>query len=783
MRFRLRAVPVAVLGAGLVILTAALACAQEKNPLRDAYFGETHVHTSWSLDAWLFGNRITDPADAYKYFKGEPIKHPLGYEVKIVTPLDFAGVTDRSEYVGVIRLANTPGSAISKLPAAKPLIMTSDTPAEMQKIFLYGVKVLMGGPPVKALMTPEVAGTVWKETIEAADKANQPGKFTAFCSSEWTSMPNNMNLHRNIFFKDCAKVSAMPFSALDSAYPGDLWNWMDGQRKAGNELLAISHNANLSDGRMYAIDVDEKGRPIDAAYAESRMRNERLIEIHQIKGTSETHPLLSPTDEFASFEILQILLGDPPGRINHIVGSFARQALKDGLALQDSKGFNPYKFGFGAAADSHNTGVPYRQDNFFGGHGALDGTIQDRMSGKLVAGMDPRTMSTAGLTGVWAEENTRGSIFEAMQRKETFGTSGPQIKVRLFGGWEYTADMLADKDWVKTGYERGVPMGGDLPPAKGKAPTFMVWTVKDPTAGNLDRIQIVKGWTKSGQSFEKIFDVVWAGDRKADKWTGVVSPIGSTVDVENATYTNTIGAVELKTVWTDPEFDPALDAFYYARVLEIPTPRWTTIQAKQLGIAPPDVVSATLQSRAWSSPIWYTPSANARKSAKRGTTVAELKKQGAVALSDTQLKALIVDKSTWLQNNVTGDKYQIVYGTSGKSTSGKPATPIEPGYVTQRFAANQAQFQLRYAGNRMALPSLVGNAAEASYLGNSGPYYINNGKIVTALVGTPIEITVYKVGDKYFGARSNEFGYANYEITQAVVELNPLGPIGKSPKR
>ena len=268
--------------------------------------------------------------------------------------------------------------------------------------------------------------------------------------------------------------------------------------------------------------------------------------------------------------------------------------------MQDSKGFNPYKFGFGAASDSHNTAVPYRQDNFFGGHSFTDGTIEARMSGTLVGGMfDARTEGTGGLTGVWAEENTRASLFDAMQRKETFAVSGPHIKVRLFGGWEYTPATLAATDWVKTGYAKGVPMGGDLPPAKGKAPTFMVWAVKDPTSGNLDRIQIVKGWTKSGQSFEKIFDVVWAGDRKPDKWTGVVPPIGSTVDIENATYTNTIGAVELKTVWTDPEFDPSLHAFYYARVLEIPTPRWTTIQAQELGIAPPDVVAATIQERAW----------------------------------------------------------------------------------------------------------------------------------------------------------------------------------------
>lgn len=766
---------------GLLLLALAAAPSWAANPERDAYFGETHVHTSWSLDAWLLGNRVTGPADAYKYFKGEPIKHPAGYDIKIRTPLDWAGVTDHSEYVGVIKYANDPTSPVSKLPAAQPLRINPDKPLleEGNRIFNYAAKVLMGGPPVKSLMNPAIAGTVWKETVDAAQAANEPGKFTAFCSYEWTSMPNNMNMHRNVFFKACDKVPPMPFSALDSPYPEDLWAWMDGERKKGNELLAISHNANLSDGRMYPTEVDLRGRPIDAAWAESRLRNEKLIEIKQIKGTSETHPLLSPNDEFAGFEIMQFLIGDPPGRTSHLAGSFARQALKDGLAMQGSLGFNPYKFGFGAAADSHNTAVAYRQENWFGAHALTDATPQIRMSGRIAAGMDPRSLSTAGLTGAWAEENTRASIFDAMQRKETFAVSGPHIKVRFFGGWEYASDLLNDAAWVKTGYAKGVPMGGDLPAAKGKAPTFVVWAVKDPTSGNLDRIQIVKGWSKSGQSFEKVFDVVWAGDRKADKWTGVVPPIGSTVDVETATYTNTIGAVELKTVWTDPEFDPAVDAFYYARVLEIPTPRWTTLQAKELGIAPPDVVPRTLQERAWTSPIWYTPTADARSGAKAGPTIAALRKQGGAALNDAQLKTLIVGKSVWLQNNVTGDKYQIVYGESG-SPGTKPVPPSEPGYMTQQFAANQGQFWLRFIGKNATLPSLVGNPVTASYLGTTSPYFINKGKLVSPQSGTPVAITVYKLGGKYIAARSNEFGYANYEIIPAVVELNPLA-VGSKP--
>jgi hypothetical protein len=747
---------------------------------RRAFFGETHVHTSWSLDAFALGNLLTDPGDAYKYFKGEPVKHPLGYDVKIDTPLDWAGVTDHSEYVGVVNMANEPGSAVSKIPEAAPLILKAKTKEEMERVALYAINTLASGPPVKALMSPEIAGTVWKRNIALADAANQPGKFTAFCSYEWTSMPSNMNLHRNLFFKDCAKVPAMPFSALDSKHPVDLWSWMDGQRKAGNELLAISHNANLSDGRMFPTEVDSKGRPIDAVYAASRVRNEPLIEIKQLKGTSETHPLLSPTDEFASFELMSVLLGNPPGRIPHIVGSYARQALKDGIALESSKGFNPYKFGFGAASDSHNTVVPYRQDNFFGGHSFTDGTPEARMSGTLVGGMfDARLEGTSGLTGVWADENTRASIFEAMKRKETFAVSGPHIQVRFFGGWEYAQDALKQKDWVKTGYAQGVPMGGDLPPTdskgKAKAPTFIVQAVKDPSSGNLDRIQVVKGWTKSGQSFEKVYDVVWAGDRKPDKWTGAVLPIGSTVDIENATYTNEIGAVELKTVWTDPEFDPGLHAFYYARAIEIPTPRWTTIQAKQLGIAPPDVVAPTVQERAWSSPIWYTPSAQALAAAPRGATVSELTKKGAVALNDAQLEALIAEKSIWVQNQVTGDKYMILYGALGKRANPKPLTPSDPGYLTQRFPERQGQFQVRYVGTRMAMQSLTSDTVEASYLGASRTYNIAGGKIVTELVGTPIEIGVYKLGDKYLAARSNEFGYANYEIVPAVSELNPLG--------
>jgi hypothetical protein len=729
----------------------------ERNPDRNAYFGETHIHTSWSVDAWLMGNRLTGPDDAYKYAQGQTIKHPMGYDIKIETPMDFMGVTDHSEYVGVTKEANTPGSALSKLPEAQPLILKDpNNQDEIQKVFTYLVNML-SKPPVKAFMSPEVAGSIWDQNVKIADANNHPGTFTAFCSYEYTSQNDNRNLHRNIFFRECSKVPVMPYSSLESWHPEDLWKWMDGQRKAGNELLAISHNANLSDGWMYPTDVDSFGRPIDAAWAAARDRNERLIEIKQIKGQSETHPLLSPNDEFAGYEISTILLGLGPttGRIDHIQGSYGRQALKDGITMQDVRGYNPYKFGFGAASDSHNTGSPYRQDNFYGGHAQIDGSVDRRMAGVLAFGTaDVRYENPAGLTGVWAEENTRASIWDAMYRKETFGVSGPHIKVRFFGGWGYGKDVVNARDWVKQSYAGGVPMGADLPPmpsgGKGTAPKFVLWAVKDPTSGNLDRIQVVKGWSKNGQSFEKIFDVVWAGDRKPDKWMGRVPAIQSTVDLEKATYTNSVGTSELKAVWTDPEFDASLHAFYYARVLEIPTPRWTLIQAVKAGLPPPDVVPLTGQERAWSSPIWYTPSAEARKNAPAGLTVADLKKKGATPLGDAQLKALIVGKAFWARNNVTGEQY------------------------SQAFTA-EGQMIVSHVGTYAATPSNYGDPLRDGYLAATSPYKIDGGKLITYVAQDPYSFTVYKLGDTYYAARSNEFGYANYEmIPPPQITINPV---------
>jgi hypothetical protein len=744
--------------AGTLLLGFGSPAFAQSNPERDAYFGETHIHTSWSVDAWVMGNRITGPDDALKYAQGQTIKHPLGYDIKIDTPLDFMGVTDHSEYVGVTREANIPGSDVNKLPEAQPMIMKDpNSSAEQNRVFSYLLK-LAASPPVKAFMNPKITSTVWKENVRIADENNHPGKFTAFCSYEWTSMPGNRNLHRNVFFRACDKVPDYPFSALDSKRPTDLWDWMDAQRRAGNELLAISHNANVSDGWMYPVDVDNTtGRPIDAAWAAARDRNERLVEIKQGKGQSETHPLLSPNDEFASYELYQAILGLPAnvGRIDHITGSFGRQALKDGIAMQDVRGYNPYKLGMAGGSDGHNTGSPYRQDNFFGLHADADGSVDRRFAGVLIGGtMDVRLENPGGLTGVWAEENTRASLWDAMYRKETFGVSGPHIKVRFFGGWGFNKDILNAGDWVKQSYAGGVPMGADLPPmpsgGKGTAPSFVVWAVKDPTSANLDRIQVIKGWTQNGQNFEKIYDVTWSGDRQPDKWTRRVPAIQSSVDIEKATYTNSVGSVELKGVWSDPEFDTSLHAFYYVRVLEIPTPRWTLIQAVKSGLPPPDVVPLTGQERAWTSPIWYTPSAEARKNASAGTTVADLKKKGAAALSDAQLKALIVGKAHWLRNNVTGEQFWQSFTAEGQTT-------------LFRF------------GTDASVPSGYGNVERDGYQGTTSPYKVEDGKLITFVSQDPYALTFYKLGDIYYAARSNEFGYANYEIVpEPKFAVNPL---------
>jgi hypothetical protein len=422
---------------------------------------------------------------------------------------------------------------------------------------------------------------------------------------EWSSMPGEQNLHRNVIYRD-DNVPEFPFTSLDSDNPEDLWDALDKQRKEGKTMLAIPHNGNVSNGLMYARTLFD-GSPMTAEYAEQRMRNEPISEIMQIKGTSDTHPVLSPQDEFADFEIMTSMLS-PTGGYSEPRGSYSRDAMRTGIEFAHAEGFNPYRFGVIGSSDSHNASTPVEEDNFTGKLPLMDGTAGLRLGKSILMPefmQRSRKWGAAGLAGVWAQENTRTSIFDALLRKETYATSGPRISLRFFGSFNYSADMMESVTLLEQAYARGVPMGGTLraPGKLSSAPTFALWAAKDPEGANLDRLQVIKGWVDAqGATHEKIFDVAFSDDRKKTA-DGKVPPVGATVDVASATYTNTIGAGQLGAFWQDPEFDPAQEAFYYARAIEIPTPRWSTYDAMHLQIEAPE--PTTLQERAISSAIWY----------------------------------------------------------------------------------------------------------------------------------------------------------------------------------
>jgi hypothetical protein len=438
--------------------------------------------------------------------------------------------------------------------------------------------------------------------------------FTAFVGYEWSAFAGSpaVHIHRNVIYRS-DNVSRLPFSYLNSSRPEDLWKFLQQENAAGRTAFAIPHNANLSEGNMYRA-VDSDGKPITAEYAAMRSRYEPISEILQVKGSSETHPLLSSLDEFADFEIAGVLPGVGEVDMDTIRGSYARDALRLGLQMSHKEGFNPFDFGVIGSSDSHNASSPSEEDNYHGKLPLLDGSagLRTDRATILPAGATPVTRwSSGGLAGVWAQENTRESLFDALLRKETFATSGPRISVRFFGGWEYNKSLLRSPDLVAQGYALGVPMGGRLPEAPaGRSPTLMVMAMKDPEGANLDRVQIIKAWVDArGNSQEKIYDVVASGGRHPDSLTGKLPPIGDTVDIGAARYVNTVGAAILSTVWTDPEFDATQPALYYVRVLEILTPRWSTYDAKTLGVAP--MMPETLQERAITSAIWYAPDANA----------------------------------------------------------------------------------------------------------------------------------------------------------------------------
>ena len=584
------------------------------NPLKNVYFGEEHMHTRNSFDAFTIGVKATWD-EAYRYGKGEQIKlSTTGQPIKRTTPYDFVAITDHSEYFGVLKDLVNPKSPLSKSDFAKGFTKGIEGGGQGAKYVSQLIGTLLTNNPMPQYVTPELLMGNWQKYVAAANRHNDPGKFTTLIAYEWTSIPDGQNMHRNVFFRD-DKGPAVPFSSFDSIFPEDLWTYLEVQRNQGIETFAIPHNGNVSDGWMYSPNKFHGG-PIDARYAKRQQENEPLTEIIQTKGSSDTHPLLSPNDEFAEFEMFPNMIN--VGLPSQIKYGYVRQALVDGLRFEKELGYNPYKMGIVAGADVHSGYQGNEEWNWHGAHGTLDDTAKKRMDPKPTASGDRgSTVGSAGTTAVWAEENTRTSIFDAMKRKEVYGTSGTLIRLRFFGGWSYPANLAQDKDFVKRAYDGGVPMGGDLPAKSGKAkaPTFAVWAMKDPKSGNLDRIQIIKGWldARMGSSVEKVYDVVLSDGRQVDQKTGKAPPVGNTVDIEKATYTNEIGDSQLSAVWTDPDFDPTRRAVYYVRVLEIPTPRWSTYDAVKLSVDPPDNVPATIQERAWSSPIWYTPPAKAKK--------------------------------------------------------------------------------------------------------------------------------------------------------------------------
>jgi hypothetical protein len=571
------------------------------------YWGDTHLHTSYSIDAYATGNYLTDPDVAFRYARGLPILHPVTREkIRIERPLDFLVVADHAELLQLQVRLDEEDMDLLATPTGKHLAEVH----KQNKRAVFGevgkTNQGEGKEMLVDLASDKILGEAWERQVKFADANNDPGKFTAMIGWEWSSAPNWSNLHRVVFTSADATTARrfLPYSSYRSQRPEDLWAWLDKtSRETGAQFVAIPHNSNMSDGRMFDR-VDSDGRPLTAEYARERIRWEPVMEIAQTKGTSETDPSLSPNDEFAGFEVRNKLLVGRPAKATF--ASFARTALLEGLVQEGSIGVNPYKFGVIGSTDSHNSLTSTEEYNFFGKLASQMNTAQRPQDRSNFAIWE---LSAAGLAGVWAKENTRQGIFEAFKRKEVYGTSGPRIALRVFGGFGFSAADAKALDVAQVGYRRGVPMGGDLSAApRGKAPGFLVHAVKDERSGNLDRVQMIKGWVDvSGTRHEKVYDIVWSGNRKIDS-QGKLPAVGNTVDVKTARYTNSIGAAQLATVWTDPEFDPRQRAFYYARVLEIPTPRHSLYDAVALGIDPTTTnAPLTLQERAWSSPIWYTP--------------------------------------------------------------------------------------------------------------------------------------------------------------------------------
>jgi hypothetical protein len=587
-------------------------------------WGETHLHTGLSLDAGAFGN-ILGPDDAWRFAKGEQIVSSTGQPVRLSRPLDWMVLTDHTDLMGFA----------PDLQAGDPTILADPKGREWYDGYSQGGAA--AGESAFDLITnfaqmtlPEAIvdayspgsdafSYVWEDIVLAAERHNDPGTFTAFIGFEWTSVPKGFNLHRNVMLRDGAMralqvvppVTQPPMGDTD---PNTLWDWLETyQEKTGGRAVAFAHNGNLSNGWMFPTEDTYHGGEVDETYVERRAKWEPHYEVTQIKGDGEAHPFLSPDDEFADYENWDV------GNLDltelktseMLAGEYAREALKQGLAIEARLGTNPYKFGMGGATDSHTALATAEEDNFFGKSVSVEPSatrIEHPFIASDLGRIEGHTLVASGYTAVWAEENTRSAIFDAFKRRETYATTGPRMALRMFGGWDFTDDDLRTRSIAETGYTRGVPMGSDLRPHEGDgAPTFLIAALRDPIGANLDRVQVVKGWLDAnGATQERVYDVAWSGDREPDV-NGRLPEVGNTVDLETASWSNTIGASELATVWTDPDFDPAERAFYYVRVLEIPTPRWVVYDKVRFGIELPGDAQLIHQERAYSSPIWYTP--------------------------------------------------------------------------------------------------------------------------------------------------------------------------------
>jgi hypothetical protein len=613
--------PRTVVGISLLLLCGASLNAAEKQPYSapvnqdypgNVYFGDTHLHTRNSADAYSMGNLNLSPTDAYRFAQGDAVTAHNGMKVKLKRPMDFLVISDHAEYLGGFYRFNVKDPLVTETETGRrwQQFLESGEIAKFFSAFVDSMQDPENNPP----FPEETRRTIWQDVTDTADRHNRPGVFTAFSGYEWTSMIGGNNLHRVILFKDDADKAGRlaPYSAQDSRDPRDLWRALARYEEVtGGKVLSIAHNGNLSNGMMFPASAVD-GTPIDRDYAALRARFETVYEVTQVKGDGEAHPKLSPTDEFADFETWdQDNIGRTEKKADWMLQhEYARGALKLGLQYEDEFGVNPFKVGLIGSTDGHNSITTPEEDNFFGkfpesepGPERLTNAMAlDRLwkNWRIVA---------SGYAAVWAKENTRAALFEAFKRREVYATTGSRIKVRFFAGWDFTASDLHRPGLVGLAYASGVPMGGDLATApKGNAPTFLLLAGMDPDGAHLDRIQIVKGWLEEdGQLQEKVYDVAWSGVRQPDDDTGKLPPVGNTVDTKNATYQNSIGSPELSAYWQDPDFDPSARAFYYARVLEIPTPRWTSYDAAYFDVELDAEIPRTVQDRAYTSPIWYTP--------------------------------------------------------------------------------------------------------------------------------------------------------------------------------